>query len=261
MVRIGRRKIHRKHRMGLALGGGAVLGAAHVGVLRAIEELDIKISCISGTSIGALVAALYAFGKTWQEIDAIARDLNWMQAARLKVSKTGILSNQQLGTSIRKMIGDVQFSDARIPLAMIATDIGSGDRVVLNNGDVAEAIMASTCIPGIFTPVERDGRLLVDGGICENVPVLVLDDLGAEKTIAVDLIENHSLRRPENIIEVLINSFDFALSNASLHALKKADLIIAPHLQGYNAIDTKQIPELIEQGYRDAVQLLRRRVK
>ncbi|AFG38378.1 patatin-like phospholipase family protein [Spirochaeta africana] len=255
------RKIRRHRKIGLALGGGAVLGAAHVGALRALDEQQLTIHCVAGTSIGAFVGALYAFGKSWQEIDEIARDLTWLQAARLKVTKTGILSNEQLGKFVRSLLGDVTFAEARIPLAMIATDIGSGERIVLREGDVAEAVMASTCIPGIFSPVEIDGRMLVDGGICENVPVSVLPELGAEQTIAVDLIANHSLRRPENIVEVLINSFDFALSNASRTSIEAADLLIAPHLQGYNAIDVKQIPQLIEQGYADAAQLLRRSVK
>ncbi|MFW5801598.1 MAG: patatin-like phospholipase family protein [Spirochaeta sp.] len=255
------KKIQKSKRVGLALGGGAVLGAAHVGVLRALDEHNIDIHCISGTSIGAFVAAMYAFGKTWRDLDDIAHDLNWLKAARLKVTKTGILSNEQMGKFVRSLIGDVKFSDARIRLAMIATDIGTGERVVLNKGDVATALMASTCIPGIFSPVEIDGRLLVDGGICENVPVSVLKGMGAERTIAVDLIKNHSLRRPENIIEVLINSFDFALSNAAMADGKKADLVIAPHLQHFNALDVKQIPDLIEQGYTDAVQLLRKKAR
>ncbi|GAB6091432.1 patatin-like phospholipase family protein [Spirochaeta dissipatitropha] len=260
-MKIMRRKINRKKKIGLALGGGAVLGAAHVGVLRAIEEHELEIACISGTSIGAFVAALYAFGLGWQEIDDIARDLNWMQAARLKVTKTGILSNEQLGKSLGKMIGDVDFSDARIPLSMIATDIGSGTKVELKRGKVAQAVMASSCIPGVFSPVEIEGQLLVDGGLSENIPVSVLPGLGAEQIIAVDLIHNHSLRRPESIVEVLINSFDFALANAATDSLRKAHLVIAPHLQGFNAIDTRQIPDLIEQGYRDTVQILRRQLK
>jgi len=246
-----------KKSVGLALGGGAVLGAAHVGVLRALHEYGYQFTHISGTSVGSLIGALVAFGKDWKQIEEIALNLSWLQAARLRFSKLGLLSNERLGKSIREMIGDVAFDEAEIPLYMIATDIGNGDRVVLSSGDVAEAIMASTCIPGIFEPVEIDGRLLVDGGICENIPVQVLADAGVSPIMAVDLMSRHAHRRPKNIIEVLINSFAFTLSSSVKQVLDRKDVwIISPELSDYNTVETKQIPELIERGYQDALRQL-----
>jgi NTE family protein len=250
------RKIKGKKKIGLALGGGAVLGAAHVGVLRALDEADITISYISGTSIGGFVAALFAFGRTWMDIEEIALDLNWFQAMRLKFSKFAMFSNEKLGDSVREMLGDVRFEEANIPLAMVATDICNGDKVVLDSGDVARAVMATTCLPAIFAPVEANGKLLIDGGVVDNVPVSTLYDMGARFTIGVDLLARHTHRQPENIIEVMMNTFDFTLRNASRDSVDRADILIAPPLEGYNAIDTGQIADLIELGYEEARKVL-----
>jgi NTE family protein len=159
------KKLKKKKNIGLALGGGVVLGAAHIGVLKAIDEFNIKISHIGGTSIGALIAALYAFGISWKDIKSIALELGWFDITGLSLSKYGLLSNKDIGKIITDTLGDVKFEDSNIPLAAIATDISTGNNVVLTKGRVAVGIMASTCIPGVFLPVEINGELLVDGGI------------------------------------------------------------------------------------------------
>jgi len=136
--------------------------------------------------------------------------------------------------------------------ALDELDIASGDRVVLDQGKASAAVMASACIPGIFTPVEIEERLLVDGGLVENVPVQPLTDMGVERVVAVDLGVGHSERRPENIIEVLANAFDFALMNASKHYREHADLIVEPDLSALNSADFDRTDELIERGYEEA---------
>jgi NTE family protein len=181
------RIFRRKKKIGLALGGGAVLGAAHIGVLKAIEEFNIPISYIAGTSIGAIISAFYAFGKNWEEMAILLKGLNWLDISRISLSQFGLLSNKKLGKLITDNLGDVSFDEACIPLAMIATDITSGEKVVLKSGNVAAAVMASSCIPGIFIPVEIDNRLLVDGELVENVPISPLKDMGANFIISVDL--------------------------------------------------------------------------
>ena len=143
-------------KIGLALGGGAVLGAAHIGVLRALHEHNINVNYITGTSIGAFVASLVAFGKTWEEIESIASELKWMDISGVTLSKFALLTNEKLGELSIKHIGDKNIEDAMIPLAIIATDISNGEKIVLNKGSVATAIMASTCIPGIYKPIEFD---------------------------------------------------------------------------------------------------------
>jgi len=242
----------KKKKVGVALGGGAVLGAAHVGVLRALSESGIRISYIAGTSIGAFIAAFFAFGRSWKDIEEITGDLKWVDISGLSLSQFGLLSNKKLGEVIIDNIGEVDFENSDIPFAVVATDITSGEKVVIKEGPVAEAVMASACIPGIFIPVEKYGRLLVDGGIVENVPVSTLQDMGADYIIGVDLNAEHVNKRPENIIEVLLRSFDFTIKTASEIQTEEADLLIKPDLSSFNMVDVDQAEDLIEEGYSEA---------
>lgn len=245
-------------KIGLALGGGAVLGAAHVGVLKAIEELDLEISYIAGTSIGAFVAAFYAFGKTPSEIEEIALKLTWMDISGISLFKNGLLSNEKLGDLISEYIGDEKIEDAEIPLAMIATDISTGKKVVLKKGEVAKGVMASTCLPGIFIPVEMDDVILVDGGIVENVPIDTIKEMGADYVIGVDLNAKNKYEKPNNILDVIMNSFHFTLKAAARYQTQNSDLLIAPDLSAFNMADTSQVKDLIEQGYKDSKKFLKK---
>lgn len=247
---------HKK--IGLALGGGAVLGAAHIGVLKALEERNIPIHSIAGTSIGAFIAALYAFGKTWKDIEEVALDLRWMDISAMSLSQYGLLTNEKLGETLNDMLGPVEFKSARIPLAMIATDISNGEKVILRKGDVAKAVMASTCIPGVFIPIEIENKLLVDGGILENVPLSPLQEMGAESIIGVDLNAQHTYKKPDNIIDVLVNTFDMTLMNATKMQTEEADVLITPDLSAFNLLDTDQVADLIQQGYNEAKAVLQK---
>lgn len=243
-------------KVGLALGGGAVLGAAHVGVLRALKELDISPDYIAGTSIGALVAALYAFGLDWEEIGQIASKLKWMDISSIAVSRYGLLSNDKLAELIKEYIGEKRIEEARIPLSIISTDITTGQKIVLDKGPVAKAIMASTCIPGIYKPVEIKGKMLVDGGIMENVPVKTVREMGANYVIGVDLNATHSYHKPKNILDVLINSFHFLIQQSNKPQTESADLLIQPDLDQFSKSDISQVDELMERGYNASVEVL-----
>jgi NTE family protein len=240
----------------LALGGGAVLGAAHIGVLKALDENSIKISAISGTSIGALIASLYAFGKKPSQIEEFIAELEWLDVSGFTLSKYGILSNEDLGKYVTKYIGAVDFSEAGIPLHLIATDLSEGKKIILNTGRVSEAIMASTCIPGIFVPVEIDDRLLVDGGLVENVPVSPLRDSGCNFIVGVDLNAGRQYQRPKDIIDVFVNAIDIAIDNVTRSQTTEADLVIAPELGSYSRRDTSRISELINEGYEGTCKLI-----
>lgn len=243
---------------GVALGGGAALGAAHIGVLKALREKGIEPEFISGTSIGAFVAAHIAFGTSVEKLEEIALDLNWLDVTGFKLSKMGLLNNERLGKRILDDIGKVRIEEANIPLCMIATDISTGEKVVLNEGPLYKAVMASTCLPGIFAPVEWDGKLLVDGVLCENVPITPLRDLGAKDIIGVDLTTNRHYKRPENIVDVLINTFDIALDNMVKEQIEdKHTLLIQPELGAYNMTDTGEAEKLIEEGYKAAMEALK----
>lgn len=244
-------------KIGLALGGGAVLGAAHVGVLRAIKEKEIEVQFIAGTSIGAFVAAFYAFGKSWEEIHHIAADLKWLDITQIALSQYGLLSNDKIGELIGEHIGKKKkIEDAEIPLALVATDISNGEKVVLDKGSVADAVMASTAIPGIFNPVEIGKKMLVDGGVVENVPIKTTRDLGAEYIIGVDLNARDKTEKPSNILDVLLNSYQFMREVSSELQTEKADLMIKPDLSEFNRSDMDQVDDLMEKGYREAKKAL-----
>ncbi len=246
----------KKSKTGIALGGGAVLGAAHIGVLKAVEEANIKIDYITGTSIGSLVATLYAFDIEIKEIEEIAKNLSWNNITKPTLSKYGLLSNKNLKSLIHNAIGNRNIEEAKIPLAMIATDISNGERVVLNSGSVSDSVMASTCIPGIFKPVEIEEKMLIDGGIVENVPVESLKNIGAEYVIGVDLNPVHTYGKPNNIVDVILNSFHYSIKQTVKFQLNNADLLIQPDLSSFNLSNTNQISSLIEKGYQDTKQIL-----
>jgi NTE family protein len=240
----------------LALGGGSVLGAVHVGVLKAFDERRIKIKSISGTSAGAIVASLYAFGVSPKKIEKIVLEFEWKNLSSLTLSKYGILSNQKIGEMIKRNIGDKNIEDAKIPLCMVATDITTGEKVVLDKGSVSDSVMATTCVPGIFVPIELGGRFLVDGGIVENIPLSCLRDKNVDYVIGVDLICEHAYKRPNNVIEILYNSFNFLVKTNKRIQTKEADILIKPKLSNFNAIDMSQMKDLIEIGYEEAKKVI-----
>ncbi len=245
-----------KRKYGLALGGGAVLGAAHIGVLKAIEESDIEITHITGTSIGALIGALFAFGKSSEEISQIMIGINWSDVADFSISKFGLFSNENVGKLIYEHFGEIALEDAEISLAIVSTDIVSGKRILLQKGNTKEAVMASTCIPGIFTPVEKEEMLLVDGGLVENIPLNALREIGAENAIVVQLNNENMHHRPENIFEILISSANYFMQCRNTIKVKEEDIVISPDLGNFNAVQTSQIEALIEAGYQEAKKVL-----
>ncbi len=157
-----------------------------------------------------------------------------------------------------KHIGDKNIEEAIIPLSIIATDISNGEKIVLNKGSVATAIMASTCILGIYKPIEFDGRMLVDVGIVENVPIKTVQEMGANYEIAVDLNAMHTYQKPNNIFDIIMNSFHFLILQTDKLQTKNADLLLQPDLSQFNRSDTKQIQELIKKGYEDANECIKK---
>jgi len=247
------------NKLGLALGGGAALGAAHIGVLKALKEKDLELSYLTGTSIGSFASAHIAFGTSIERLKEIALELDWLDISGFKLSKMGLLSNKKLGKMILDELGKKNIEDAEIPLSLIATDISSGNKIILKEGPLHKAVMASSCLPGVFTPIEWNDLLLVDGFLCENVPISPLIEMGAKKVIAVDLTTNKDYKRPEDIIDVLSNTFDIGLNNMIKNQIEgKKILWIQPKLSAYNKVDTKQTKKLIDEVYKAAIAALSR---
>lgn len=235
-------------RLGLALGGGAVRGAAHLGVLKALDDAELTPYCLSGTSIGAFVAALYAFGKAPDDILEIIRELDFLDIARIRLHKLGLMSHDDMGKLIVKAIGEKNIEDSPMPLAIVATDLVSGQPVVFTEGPVVPAVLASTCIPGLFSPVSIDGKLLVDGGLVENVPVSQLPKLGADVVVGVNLNGAPDYGTPDDLIDVLFNATDIAIDTTTRIQMHSADVGINLSLSQYERTNPAHIKALYDEG-------------
>lgn len=183
----------------MALGSGSARGLAHIGVLRALEEAGISVRLVAGTSIGALIGAVHAAGK----IEALAATLQRLDRVRIAgffdvvLPKSGLIDGARVSDLVRAHVPSRTFAELSLPFAAVATDIASGEEVVIRDGDVIEAVRASISVPGILTPVRWDGRILVDGGLVNPVPVTAARALGADVVIAVDL--NHAIVAGKNL--------------------------------------------------------------
>ncbi|MFQ6082973.1 MAG: patatin-like phospholipase family protein [Candidatus Aminicenantia bacterium] len=237
-----------KKKVGLALSGGAVLGFAHLGVIKVLEEYKIPISCVAGTSVGSLVGAFLAAGFSFKEIKEISEELSWGKISRLTFPRKGLLDGRLLKKFIEKKTGKKYFSELQIPFAAIAVDIKTGREVSLTEGNFVEAVQASCAIPGIFTPLNKDGKVLIDGGLRNFVPVNICRQFGADFVIAVKLIPSlNPERKVDNIIQILINTHDLIVREIA-EKTPGGDINIVPNLEGFNSYDFSQAEELILRG-------------
>lgn len=241
-----------RKKIGLALSGGAVLGIAHLGVINVLEQHHIPIDLIAGTSAGSLVGAFLAAGYTSDEMFDLVKTLSWGKISKVTVPKMGLLNSKLLGRFVDAKLGPRDVSQLPKPYAAIAVDLTSGRQVVLRNGPLAEAVRASCCIPGVFTPVIRGEQVLVDGGVLNFLPVDVVRQMGADYVIAVKLKPGlvHD-RRPDNILQVLMNSFQLTIAQIAERA-PNGDVTIVPDLSGLNPHDFHQADTLYQRGYEAA---------
>ena len=185
------RQEFRPPQVGLALSGGGVRGLAHIGVLKVLEREGVPIHFLAGTSMGGFIAAAYAAGFSPADLEAEA--LRFSNPRHLigflerSIPRRGLVAKDKLEEYLRRQLGDVTFDRLRLPLALVAVDLNSGGKVVLREGPLVEAVRATTALPGVFPPVERDGQLLVDGGLLDNLPADVVREMGADVVIAVDV--------------------------------------------------------------------------
>jgi NTE family protein len=246
-------------RIGLALGGGAAKGIAHIGVLKALEEDQIKIHCISGTSAGAIIASYYAFGRPAESILSICSALNLSKILNFTFERGGLFSTDVIRAMVLRDLGDVRIEDADIPLAICATDIETGEQLIFRRGNLADAVCASMAVPGLFVPVEIDGRTLVDGGLVENVPISPLEKMGAGITVAVDLSHVSRYPKVENTFDVITNAINIGIDFNTRKQLKKADIPLMLDLSGYSLTNNAdRIEELFLEGYNPMKKKIRR---
>ena len=223
-----------RKRVGLALSGGAARGLAHVGVLRVLERERVPVDYIAGTSAGSLVGAAYAAGLRGDRLEQLALEARWRRLARPTWSRYGLVSFAKLESWLVGIIGDLTFADLAVPCAAVATDLETGQPVILSEGRVAPAVRASCSVPGIVPPLELDGRMLTDGGVSNNLPISVVRDMGADIVIAVDLMIPLG-RRPAGLMEVGVASIRYLIARAG-DSPATADLYIGIPLWGIGSL-------------------------
>lgn len=238
-----------ERRVGLALGGGAARGIAHIGVLKVFAENEIAVDCVAGTSVGSIIGALVCSGMGWQEILDVTRTIGWRELVQPTLSGMGLVETRRLEEYVEKLTGDIDFTDLEIPFRAVAVDIATATKVVIDSGSVARAVRASASVPGIFEPVLEGDVALVDGGVINNLPVDQAREMGASHVIAVDLNADRSPGgMPENLLDVTYRTFMVLLNNTSSAGREEADVLIQPDLSGIPYYELDQIDRMVELG-------------
>lgn len=235
--------------IGLALGGGFARGIVHVGVLKVLEEEGIPVSCVAGTSVGALIGAAYCSGVTPAELEQIASRVRFKDLARWTLSRYGFATNMRMITFLNKILKVQTFEELQIPLAVTATDFGSGEGVVFRSGPLNDAVRASCAYPGVFLPVKVNGRLLVDGMLAHSLPTKPARDMGADRVLAVSLRSHWKTNEgPRHIFDVIGQCFSIAQDINCASARGCADLVIEPDVTGYRYDDFEHSAALVAIG-------------
>jgi NTE family protein len=241
-----------RYRVGVALCGGVAYGVAQIGVLKALEEAGIHIDCIAGTSAGAIIAAAYASGIPLSRIEEIGIKTGWGQLFSFRPSRKGLVSSGPIEEYIHENLKVATFEELKKPLAVVTTDLCSGEEIVFTHGPLDKAVRASCSIPGVYTPVELEGHQLADGGMAENVPVKALKNLGADVVIAVNLFGHHQIFPPAtNVFQIMMRVWYFFVQEESAWR-DKADIIIEPDMRLFDLFDFSAGKEMIAAGEKEA---------
>jgi NTE family protein len=240
----------RAPRLGLALGGGAARGFAHVGVIQVLEQNGIRPDLVVGTSAGSMVAAMYASGKTAADLEATALSMEEATLTdwSLPIMGRGMLRGEALTRYVRQAVGGKLLENMSIPLGVLATDLATGQGVLFRRGDAAQAVRASSSVPGVFAPVNITGRDYVDGGLVAPVPVRYARDMGAEVVLAVDISSAPEGNSAVGSVQVLLQTFAIMGQSINRHELAGADVVLRPALVGVGSADFTARLRAIEAG-------------
>ncbi|MFC2011896.1 patatin-like phospholipase family protein [Chloroflexota bacterium] len=244
---------------GLALGSGVARGLAHIGVLKVLEEEGIDIDMVAGTSIGAYIGALYARGDDADSIRKLAEEIGSRRVSFLTdfaLPKTGLIRGRRIENTLKSVFGDTEISDLKKPFACVATDIDSGEEVVIDRGRVREALRASISVPVALAVAKWQGRYLVDGNLVNPVPVSLLRAMGADFVIAVNVIPYRGAAADEttepNIFHVIMHTLNIVGYHAVKSSLAGADVVIEPEVDRIGLTDFHRVDELVSTGERAA---------
>lgn len=246
-----------KPKIALVLGGGAARGFAHIGVIRALEQEKIHVDMVVGTSVGSLIGALYASNPNSFELEWTAFTLEKDDLFDYKIlgafTGMGVVKGEKLEAFVHSKIPVTNIEELKIPFAAVATDLNRGTRVVLDRGPVSVAVHASSAIPGIFEPVEYQGKVLVDGGVLENIPISVAREKGADIIIAVDISENVVNFNITNLLDVTMQAVNIMFDENVKRMKKDADILISPAVGDVSMLDFTQKKRCMQAGM-DAAQ-------
>jgi len=243
-------------RIGLALGGGFARGLAHVGVLKALEEAGIVPDFIAGTSVGAVIGAAYSSGVSAKELEEIASIVRFKDFARYTISRFGLCTNDRMTGFLHRILKVKTFEELRIPLAVTATDFVTGEPVVFTSGKLVDPVRASCAYPGVFLPVQVEGKLMVDGLLGHAVPAQPLKQMGANRVAAIFFGAHWVRKSPRHVLEVIGQCFSIAQSNMSCLWQQHADLLVEPDVSAYAFDDFQKALGIVNVGYEAGLKAL-----
>ena len=240
----------RPPRLGLALGGGAAKGFAHVGVIAVLEEAGLRPALVVGTSAGSVVGALYASGKNGLQLQRAALQMEEVAIADWMVPlvNRGVFKGEALARYVNDAVGGRLLEDMRIPFGVVATDLGNGQAVLFRRGDTGTAVRASSAVPAVFQPVRINGRDYVDGGLVAPVPVQFARQMGAELVIAVDISDAPEGQAAGDTFQILLQTFNIMGKSINQYELRQADVVVRPSLVGLRSADFSARQRAIDSG-------------
>lgn len=242
-------------RVGLALGGGAARGFAHIGVIQVLEENGIKVDLVAGTSAGSLVAALYASGKGGKEMQQLAEAMDEGAITDWSFPLRGLIRGEALARFIRDKTGGKAIEQMALPLGIVATDLSDGSSILFRSGDTGTAVRASSAVPAVFQPVKIGQREYVDGGLVSPVPVRFAKEMGAQFVVAVDITSPPEKDPPGDAFRMLMQTFSIMGRSINMFELREADVIIRPKLDGVGSADFSARRRSVQAG-REAAQAM-----
>lgn len=238
----------KKPKIAIALGGGFARGLAHIGILKVLEEEGIPVDMVAGTSVGAVIGAAYCSGISGKELEEVAGLVRFNSIARYTLSRYGICSNDRLGRFLTKILKVSTFEQLKTPLAVTATEFATGHGEVFCSGSLIDPVRASCAYPGMFLPVNVNGKLLVDGMLAYPVPTVPLREMGADRVIGVFLSSQWSnLKGPRHVFDVIGQCFSIAQEKMNGWE-SSADLVLLPDVRGFSYDDFAHASELIKAG-------------
>jgi len=256
-----KKKQRGKLKVGLALGSGAAWGFAHIGVLKILEENNIPIHFIAGSSMGAIIGALYALNPNIKKLQEKTLDLTKLKLIKLIdvcIPKTSLIKANKIKMLLEELLENKSFSDTKIPLQIVATDLESGKEIIIKKGKLIDAVMASISIPGIFPPVRLQEGLLVDGGVINPTPTNVVKEMGADVIIGVDLtMQNKTELKNPNIFQTLMRSYEILRTQSTKFNINENDknlLILKPDIIKLRKFKFYEIQKFVEEGERVAME-------